>query len=212
MSTVDSRVREHFADLAQQGHAARLGIWLFLASEALLFSALFALFAGYRVTYPEEFRAAAGETSFGLGIGMTFILLTSSFLMAESVERVRAGRYRMASWLLGGVVVLGILFLGLKATEWGHHIAAGILPGPSYHLEELPARGAKVFFTLYYLMTGVHIVHLLGGVIAVGAVLVMNRRRRFTPAYHPQLELTGLYWQFVDIVWLFLWAIFYLER
>lgn len=212
MSTADSRVREYFADRAQQGHAARLGIWLFLASEALLFSALFALYAGYRVAYPAEFRAAAGETSFGLGIGMTFILLASSFLMAESVERVRAERYGTASWLLGGVVVLGVLFLGLKATEWGLHISAGILPGPFYRLEGSPGDGARIFFGLYYLMTAVHVVHLLGGVIAVGAVLIMNRRRRFTPEYHPQLELTGLYWQFVDIVWLFLWAVFYLAR
>lgn len=212
MRTMESRVRDYFADLAQQGHAARLGIWLFLASEALLFSALFALFAGYRATYPTEFRAAAGVTGFGLGATMTFVLLTSSFLMAESVERVRGGRYGTASWLLGGVAVLGIIFLALKATEWGRHLADGILPGPGYHFAELPERGARIYFTLYYLMTGLHIVHLAGGVAAVGMVLALNRQRRFTPEYHPQLELTGLYWQFVDIVWLFLWAVFYLDR
>lgn len=208
----DTRVREHFEDLAQQGHAARVGFWLFLGSEALLFSALFALFAGYRVQYPAEFLEAAGNTSFGLGIAMTFVLLLSSVIMAESVEQVRAERFGVASVLLGAVVVLGVIFLALKGTEWGLHFAAGIFPGADYRFEELPSRGAHTFFTLYYIMTGVHVVHLLGGVVAVGTVLVMNRRRRFTPEHHPQLELTGLYWQFVDIVWLFLWALFYLIR
>lgn len=208
----DTRVHEHFEDLAQQGHAARVGIWLFLGSEALLFSALFALFAGYRVQYPAEFQAAAGHTNFWLGVGMTFVLLASSVLMAESVEQARAERFGVASWLLGGVVALGIVFLGLKGTEWGLHFAEGIYPGADYRFEGLPDRGANIFFTLYYVMTGAHLVHLIGGVAAVWTVLVMNRRRRFTPEYHPQLELTGLYWQFVDIVWLFLWAIFYLLR
>lgn len=207
-----SPVREHFADLEQQGHAARLGVWLFLGSEALLFSALFALWGGYRAAFPEEFRAAAGHTSFWLGAAMTFILLTSSWLMAEAVERVRAGWYRAATWLLGVVALLGVVFLGLKATEWGVHIAAGMVPGAGYDFGELPGGGARIFFNLYYVMTGAHIVHLIGGVVGVLVVLGMNRRRRFTPEYHPHLEAIGLYWQFVDIVWIFLWAVFYLAR
>ncbi len=208
----EARVREQFEDLAQQGHAARIGMWLFLGSEALLFAALFALLAGYRVAYPAEFQAAAGHTSFGLGVGMTLILLVSSFIMAESIELVRGDRLTTASWLLGIVVVLGGVFLGLKGWEWAVHFGDGIFPGRYYGFEELPGRGANIFFTLYYVMTGVHALHVVGGVAAVGAVLVMNRRRRFTPAYYTQLELVGLYWQFVDIIWLFLWALFYLLR
>jgi cytochrome c oxidase subunit 3 len=207
-----TRVRIQFEDLAQQGHAARVGMWIFLGSEALLFTALFALFAGYRVHFPAEFHAAAGHTSFGLGIGMTFTLLTSSFLMAESVEQVRRGHFSTASWLLGVVVVLGIGFLALKGTEWGEHFHEGIFPGRYYRLEELPVRGANIFFTLYYVMTGLHALHVTGGVVAIWTVLVMNRRRRFAVDYFPQLELTGMYWQFVDIIWLFLWALLYLLR
>jgi cytochrome c oxidase subunit 3 len=187
-------------------------MWIFLGSETLIFAALFALFAGYRVHFPAEFQAAAGHTSFGLGIGMTFTLVTSSFLMAEGVEQVKGGNFSIASVLLGAVVVLGIAFLALKGTEWGEHFAEGIFPGRYYRLEALPTRGGNIFFSLYYVMTGLHALHVVGGVIAVWTVLVMNRRRRFTEEYHPQLELVGMYWQFVDIIWLFLWTLLYLLR
>jgi cytochrome c oxidase subunit 3 len=207
-----TQLRIQFKDLDQQGHAARVGMWIFIGSEALLFTALFALFAGYRVHFPAEFHAAAGHTSYGLGIGMTFTLLTSSFLMAESVERVKSGHFSIASWLLGAVVVLGIGFLALKGAEWGEHFSEGIYPGQYYRLKELPERGANVFFSLYYVMTGLHALHVTGGVVAVWTVLIMNRRRRFSEQYFPQLDLVGMYWQFVDIIWLFLWSLLYLLR
>jgi cytochrome c oxidase subunit 3 len=207
-----TQLRIQFKDLDQQGHAALVGMWIFLGSEALLFSALFALFAGYRIHFPQEFHAAASYTSYSLGLGMTFTLLTSSFLMAESIERVKSGAFSSASWLLGIVVVLGIGFLALKGAEWGEHFHEGIYPGPYYHLKELPTRGANIFFSLYYVMTGLHSLHVIGGVVAVWTVLVMNRRRRFSEGYFPQLDLVGMYWQFIDIIWLFLWALLYLLR
>src|SRR5690625_2867592 len=113
------RLQSHFEDLTQQGHAARVGMWIFIGSEALLFGALFALFAGYRLEFPAEFRAAAGTTNFGLGIAMTFTLLTASFLLTEAAEQVREAHYRATSWLLGVVFILGLGFIALKGIEWG---------------------------------------------------------------------------------------------
>lgn len=208
----ETRLREQFEDLAQQVHAGRVGWWLFLGSEALLFSALFALFGGLRVAYPLEFRQAAGHTNYGLGIAMTFTLITSSFLLTESVEQAKSGHRRTTTWLLALTLLLGVGFLGLKGAEWGEHFHEGIFPGIYYRLEEAPSRGANIFFSLYYVMTGLHALHVLGGVTAIACLIAMNRRGTFTPSYHPQLELTALYWQFVDIIWLFLWSLFYLLR
>ncbi len=206
------RLQPHFEDLAKQAHAARLGMWLFLASELLLFSALFALYASYRAGHHDVFREAVHHTSFWLGAAMTGILITSSLAMALALHAVRDGRPdRSVRWLCA-CIGLGALFLVVKAFEYTEHFREGIFPGIYYAYPELPHPGAVVFFTLYYLMTGLHAVHVIGGLNVLGSVARSTGRRRYDATYHTPVELAGLYWHLVDMIWIFLWPAFYLLR
>lgn len=189
---------------------AHLGMWLFLASEVLLFGALFAVYAGYRVEYATEFARAARESSLLLGSVNTFLLLASSLVAALGAEAFAKERSRLAAVLLLVTVVCGALFLVLKVTEYAEHARAGILPGAHYRSEALATPGARMFFTLYYLMTGLHGLHVLGGMTALGTV---GLRALSGPAHRPSLvsvELVVLYWHLVDVIWIFLWPLFYL--
>ena len=207
-----TRLEPHFQDLAKQTHAARLGMWVFIGSEALLFSALFALYAAYRVAYPGAFEDAAGHTNLALGTIMTAVLLTSSFLVAMSLGRIRRRLARDAVLFLAGAAVLGATFLVLKGMEYAEHFRDGIYPGVWYRASALPGQGANIFFTLYYAMTGLHALHVLGGVPLLAWLAWLVRRGRIDDAYHTPLELGGMYWHFVDVVWVFLWPLFYLLR
>lgn len=200
----------HFQDRKQQSHAARLGMWIFIGSEALLFSALFALYAGFRAMYPAEFRAAVGLTDHGFGAIMTVILLTSSFLVAVSLVGVHAGNPRSAVLSLWGAIVLGIAFLCLKALEYANHFEAGLFPGAWYRAVEPTGYGANIFFTLYYTMTGLHAIHVIGGLVLLGWLIWRIANGGIVAEYDTPLELGGMYWHFVDVVWVFLWPLFYL--
>jgi cytochrome c oxidase subunit III len=205
-------VQEHFQDLEQQTHAAELGMWAFMASEVLFFSGLFGLFA-YRFEYGDVFRQAAAHTDLGLGTANTFILLTSSLLVALSTHALKQGwRQSTVIRLLGGTIVLGVVFLALKLTEYAHHFRDGLYPGPYYSNSELSGRGARIFFTLYYAMTGLHAIHVVIGLLLMVWMIVLVRRGRLDAEYQTPLELSGIYWHFVDIVWVFLWPLFYLMR
>jgi cytochrome c oxidase subunit 3 len=206
-------VHEQFQDLEQQRHAAELGMWTFMASEVLFFSGLFALFGAYRFEYGGAFHEAAKHTDLGLGTANTFILLTSSLLVALSIHAVKQGWRRSAVvQLLGGTIVLGVVFLALKITEYLHHFREGLYPGPYYASHELPDRGARIFFTLYYAMTGIHAIHVTIGLLLMAWMIWLVRRGHLTTEYQTPLVLTGIYWHFVDIVWVFLWPLFYLLR
>jgi cytochrome c oxidase subunit 3 len=206
-------LQEQFQDLEQQTHAAELGMWAFMASEVLFFSGLFGLFAAYRFEYGDVFRQAAAHTDLGLGTANTFILLTSSLLVALSTHALKQGWKRSTILgLLGGTIVLGVVFLALKLTEYAHHFRDGLYPGPYYSNAELSGRGARIFFTLYYAMTGIHAVHVVIGLVLMAWMIVLVRRGRLDAAYQTPLELSGIYWHFVDIVWVFLWPLFYLMR
>jgi len=210
--TSSTRLRSWFEDLEKQTHAARLGMWAFIASEALLFTGLFALYAGYRTTYPQAFGEAAAHTDLVLGSAMTFVLVTSSFAVAVGLGGVRENRPRWTMPSLLTAIVLGFVFLGLKATEYAEHFRHGIFPGHYYRFAELSEPGARIFFTLYYVMTGLHALHVIGGIALLAALAWSTHRGRWTAGYHTPLELGGMYWHFVDVVWLFLWPLFYLLR
>jgi cytochrome c oxidase subunit 3 len=203
---------ERFQDLETQTHAGIFGMWVFLASEVLFFGVLFTLYAVYRADFPDAFREAAGHTDLALGTANTYLLVSASWFVALSVGAIREDRVRKASWLLGAAAVLGVVFLGLKALEYAHHFAEGLYPGRYYSFAELPDRGAKAFFSLYYAMTGLHALHVLIGIVLLAWLAIATRRGRFDSRYHTPLELGGMYWHFVDLVWLFLWPIFYLLR
>ncbi len=203
-------VAEHFESLAKQQHAGRLGMWLFLATELLLFAGLFALYATYRGLYPREFHLAALHTHKAMGTLNTFILITSSFTVAMSIHFARRGRPRPAFLLLLATVALGLAFLGVKSFEYSHHFHEGIFPGSRYAYAALPGNGAKVFYTLYFFMTGLHVLHVIAGLAVLLALSGRVRRGFYGPGHSLGIELGGMYWHLVDLIWIFLWPIFYL--
>ncbi len=203
----------HFEDLGKQAHAARLGMWVFLGSEVLLFGALFALYAGSRAHHPEAFASGVDHSMRVVGSLNTFVLLTSSFTIASAVHELRDGRRRLAAGLAFATVALGCLFLALKGFEWSKHVHEGLLPGAHGHWfrEHAPTLpGFATFWTLYWTMTGLHAVHVVigGAVVLVLAWRVL--RGRLDPPYEHPLEVGALYWHLVDVVWIFLWPCFYL--
>jgi cytochrome c oxidase subunit 3 len=203
---------EHFETLAQQEHASHLGMWLFLTSEVLLFGALFGLYTGYRLEYAADFARAVHHNNIAIGTINTGLLVTSSFTAAWAVHSARAGSRRGIVASLGVTVLLGLGFLCLKLVEYQQHFAAGIYPGALYHSQELPSHGANLFFTLYFFLTGLHALHVVGGLSALVVVALLAWRGRYTPERHTSLELGVLYWHLVDVIWIFVWPLMYLQK
>jgi len=202
-----------FDTLERQQRAATLGMWVFLASEVLFFSGLFAVYAASRAMYAEAFRAAAAHADLTLGTVNTFLLLTSSYAVALAASGPRRHSSRRATiWLLLLAVALGVTFLILKAVEYAHHFAEGIYPASAYHFDKLPGDGPRMFFTLYYFMTGLHALHVIVGIGLLSWLARRVWRGDFNTGYYVPLELGGMYWHLVDIIWLFLWPMFYLLR
>lgn len=193
-----------------RAHAVHLGMWLFLGSETLLFAGLFGLYTAYRTAYPAEFAAAVAHNNATIGTANTLILIISSFFVAWSIHALRAGRRWISLGSLGAAMLLGASFLVVKSFEYGHHLAEGIAPGPRYEFAELPQDGARLFFTLYYAMTALHALHVIAGLAILSWLAIRVWRRRTTPEHHTELELGGLYWHLVDMVWIFLWPLLYL--
>jgi cytochrome c oxidase subunit 3 len=176
----------------------------------LLFAGLFAAYALYRLAYPEVFLLGREHMDATLGTINTYVLVSSSVLVALAVASIRRGRELAASALLAGAVLLGITFLCIKGMEYAHHARDKALPGAHYAFLEFAAPGASLYFTLYWLMTGVHAVHVAVGVGVLSVLSFQTLKGKFNAGYHTPLELGGMYWHLVDIVWLFLWPLLYL--
>jgi cytochrome c oxidase subunit 3 len=192
-------------------HRVRVAVWLVIASEALLFAGLFGLYTAYRSEYPNAFDVGVQHNIAWMGGTNTIALLASSFAVAWAIHMIRHDRARAAAGWLYVVIALGCVFLVLKGAEWTQHVAEGIVPGPGYHGPP-GGRGIILFFVLYYLMTGLHAAHVVAGLVLITWALVLVRRQRVTQHRPRVLELVGLYWHFVDVVWVFLWPMFYLMR
>ena len=203
-------LREQFEDLDKQAHAARLGMWAFLGSELLLFAGLFTLYAAYRIMYPVDFALAVEHDNALIGTTNTAVLITSSLTVALSLSAVRAGRGRRAAALLVFSILCGLLFLFLKGVEYRQHFHEGIFPGAAYRFAELPTAGAGMFFSLYYLMTGLHAIHVIVGLSLLAWLAVGAWTGAFSAARSIHVELGALYWHLIDVVWIFLWPMLYL--
>lgn len=199
-----------YDSIDRQRATARLGMWIFLASESLLFAALFALYAAYRIAYPAEFHAAAAHADVAIGTTNTFLLLTSSLTVALALDATKRGHRRAALAFLVVTISLGLTFELLKGIEYAHHLADGIAPGGYYTYAALPAHGAVLYFTLYYLLTGLHALHVAGGLCVLAWLTRKSWRGDLTADAHLPLELGALYWHLVDLVWIFLWPMIYL--
>lgn len=205
------RVVEDEERLEQRAHAARLGMWVFLASELLLFTGLLALYASYRAHDPSSFQRAVHHNTKVLGSINTAVLLASSALAASSVHALRGGRRRRAIACMLGTCALGSLFLGIKVVEYRSHFAEGIYPGGvgRYFAEE-GARGAVEYWTLYFATTGLHAIHVTIGLVVLGTLTLSMLRGRLAAESSHRLELGATYWHLVDVIWIFVWPLYYL--
>jgi len=187
---------------------AKLGMWLFLFTEILLFGGLFLLYSAYRARYPLEFHHGGQHLNTFIGVANTFILLTSSLTVALAISALQKGNRKLTLTCLGITILFGLMFLMNKYIEWSEEIAKGLYPnGPE--LLKLP-NGEKIFYGLYYAMTGLHGLHVVAGIIALAIVWNFVRRNSVTPTDFNKLENTGLYWHLVDVIWIFLLPLLYL--
>lgn len=207
-------LREQFVDLQQQRSADTLGMWIFLTTEILLFGALFAGYAVYRVAYAPAFATGSGHLHLWLGTTNTVLMMTSSLTMALAVAASRARAWRWALRGLGATLLLGVVFLSIKGYEWHLEQAEGLMPlkGQGFVLDGADAEQVQMFFNLYFGMTGLHAVHLLIGVGAVLWMLLLTWRRQNPVRLEVKTEMVGLYWHLVDVIWVFLFPLFYLVK
>jgi cytochrome c oxidase subunit 3 len=207
-----SALKEQFEDLEQQHEASMLGMWLFLATEILFFGGLFTAYTIYRWRYPMVFDQASNHLDLALGTINTILLLISSFTMAMAVRAAQLGRRQWLILFLGCTALLGVIFVAIKLYEWHLEAAVRLLPGPSFVFPGGHAEEAQLFFWLYFGMTGLHALHLFIGICAVLGIMIfaLIRRRAFPPTHHAAVDIVGLYWHYIDIVWIFLYPLLYL--
>ena len=208
MRATDGILAEQFDTLEQQEQVATAGMWVFLATEILFFGGLFLAYTVCRITYPHDFATASRHTNVMLGTMNTAVLLTSSFFMALAVQSAKLGKRSAVVAFLVGTIVLALVFLALKGIEYSEHISDGLFPGGSFRKTLSPR--IELFFWLYFVMTGLHAVHVLIGVCVLSVIALMALRGKFSKEYSNPVEVSGLYWHFVDIVWVFLYPLFYL--
>lgn len=195
-----------FASFGQQAQAATFGMWVFLATELMFFGPLFFAYGYGRLRFPEAFAAAGRETDMVLGTANTAVLLTSSLCMALAVEYLASGRRQLARAMLAVVAVLGVAFLAIKGTEYRHEWQSHFFPGRGSFLDP----GGQLFFLLYFAMTGLHAIHLTIGIALMLTFALAMRHDTSALAEPERLRVAGLYWHFVDVVWIFLYPILYL--
>jgi len=202
----------HFDDLDQQRDAAEFGMWIFLATEVMFFGGLFLVYGIYRLEYQQTFAAASRHLDLFWGTTNTLVLLSSSLTMALAVHAAHAGRRKPLVAFLAATVLLGSLFLGIKFYEYYHKYEERLMPlfGLPFEFEAMPAAGAPLFFQLYFTMTGLHALHMIIGVALLGVLTVLAWKGRLLGDYSTPVHISGLYWHFVDIVWVFLFPLLYL--
>jgi len=210
MTSAHEALGEQYPDLAYQGETAEFGIWAFIATEILFLGGLFAAYTFYRYLHPTGVAAAAAHTKIIIGSANTAILLTSSFYMSWASLAARAGDNRICARTMAVAAALGIAFVALKGIEYGEELNEHLWPGPSFHLDTAEPKAGEVFYVLYWLMTGIHALHLIIGIGAVAAIAWRAHRREFSRAYYAPVRVVTLYWHFVDLVWIFLFALIYL--
>jgi cytochrome c oxidase subunit 3 len=202
-------IKEPWLDFERQREAGKLGIWVFLASEILFFGALILTYTVGRLNHVEGFAAAARETNIWFGTINTVILLTSSFTMAIAAQAVNAlpDRRRLIAGCLFATALLGIAFLVLKGFEYREDIDKHLVPGAHFSVQH---SGAELFFSIYWIVTGVHAVHLTIGILMVLRLALLAGFSRWPLGENPEIDVTALYWHLVDIIWIFLYPLIYL--
>jgi cytochrome c oxidase subunit 3 len=225
-------LQHHFENMEQQREAGTLGMWVFLVTEIMFFGGMFLAYALYRSLYPAAFASASNHLDITLGTLNTGVLILSSFTMAMAVYFTQVGKRRPQILCLGLTLVLGLTFLGVKAVEYydkyeDRLVPGNLIPGHSFDpkiqeegqpvdphkLHLLPGatkEKVEMFYWIYFAMTGMHALHMIIGAGLLTFLLIFSLKGRFDPEYHSPVEVIGLYWHFVDIVWIFLFPLLYL--
>ncbi len=200
----------HFDDMEQQKEASTLGMWAFLVTEIMFFGGLFLGYAIYRSYYPQAFHDGSAELSIGLGFLNTLVLIGSSLTMAMAVHSAQLGKQKAIVLFLLLTMILGAAFLGVKVIEYSDKWEHRLVPGAYFVAPEGAPNEIALFFAFYFVMTGMHALHMIIGILLMTVILAMALRGRFSGQYYSPVELFGLYWHFVDIVWIFLFPLLYL--
>lgn len=205
--------------MEQQRESSTLGMWLFLVTEILFFGGLFTAYIVYRSLYPDVWEMGSQHMEFWPGTINTVILLCSSLTVALSVRAAAMGARKTTAFLLLITVLMGVGFCGIKAYEYHNHWVEGTIPGSAWHYNEVenpdgthstPPPQLQLFFFLYFVMTGLHALHVIIGMGILGTVGYFAWKGKYTPEYHNPVHISGLYWHFVDLVWIFLYPLLYL--
>jgi cytochrome c oxidase subunit III len=204
-------LREQFETPGQQKEASTLGMWIFLVTEVMFFGGLFLAYMVYRRLFPEVFSIASNTLNIVIGAANTAVLLCSSFTMVLAVHASQIGSRKALIVFLILTMLLGGVFLGVKAYEWNEKFEEHHVPGPSFHLDNTAMQGqAQLFFSLYFAMTGLHALHMVIGEGLMLFLLFQAYAGKYTPEYYTPVDIGGLYWHFVDIIWIFLFPLLYL--
>lgn len=207
-------LKHYFASSEQQFDAAKMGMWVFLITEILLFSGMFVAYTVYRSWHPAAFELASGELNWLLGGINTVVLLTSSLTVALSIHYAQKDNQRLLTLNLAVTVALAAVFMVIKYIEWTTKFHHGLYPGgffnPTEHYAYLLQPYVPQFFSIYYVMTGIHAVHVLVGMGVIGWLATRAGRGHFSSEWYTPIELAGLYWHLVDIIWIFLFPLLYL--
>ena len=214
-------LQHHFENLEQQREAGTLGMWVFLVTEIMFFGGMFLAYTLYRTQYPQAFASASNHLSWQLGALNTGVLIFSSFTMALAVYSAQTGKRRNQILCLGLTILLGLTFLAVKAIEYhdkyvDHLIPGRLFPGNPFNAAKvhlLPGaspNNVEMFYWIYFAMTGMHAIHMIIGVGVLSVIMYFAARGRYGPEYHNPVEISGLYWHFVDIIWIFLFPLLYL--
>jgi len=210
MSHHSNALEHQFDDLEQQHEASWLGMWVFLTTEVMFFGGLFLGYAVYRGSYSHAFGMASEHLDIVLGTINTAVLLCSSLTMALAVHATQLGTRKTAVVFLLLTILLGSVFLGIKGVEYYHKYDESLIPGHDFHFENADPRHAQIFFSFYFVMTGMHALHMVIGIGLLAVMAYLTYAGRFSPEHASPIEIAGLYWHFVDIVWVFLFPLLYL--
>lgn len=206
----DSNVQHHFVDAGQQFDSAKLGMWVFLVTEILFFGGLFAAYIIFRVMYHDMFVEASVELDTLMGGINTAVLICSSLSFALAIHFIQLNQQKKTIIALVITLLLAATFMVIKYFEWTHKFHLGIYPGKFYNFDGIDDPHVAIFFSLYYLMTGLHGLHVLIGMGIIIWLIVKTAKGRFNDEYFNPIEIAGLYWHLVDIIWIFLFPLFYL--
>ncbi|APF19852.1 cytochrome c oxidase subunit III [Caldithrix abyssi DSM 13497] len=203
-------LQHHFADAEQQRESAKLGMWIFLVTEVLLFSGLFVFYAVYRALHPDMFINAHKYLDVYLGTINTVVLISSSVTVALAIRSLQLNKSKVAARYLLVTLLLAAVFLVVKYFEYHHKFELGQLPGKFYTFQGIEGTNPHVFFSIYFMMTGLHGLHVLGGMVAIFIMWIKTIKGHFNSEYYTPVENTGLYWHLVDLFWIYIFPLLYL--